>query len=238
MWPDHGSPARSARRISSMESGSGVMITATAAQISEPSSVVVMCRLARRSARRVSRSVRVGSAAASAAAAPAGRRPEPAVVGGLATGGGAGRQRHQALEVVARTLGAGHLLLPSDQELEPGAAAAAAIIVNGHERRFAGAPLGVKRPWAGVLRTPVVVARPPHRRTRATSQGLAFPVKYFAVAVSPREKAAGKELVSAPTSGVAPKVLRTATSQGRTRATPGWRQRRSRSGASRTATDG
>ncbi|HEX5962555.1 MAG TPA: hypothetical protein VFY42_02420, partial [Gemmatimonadales bacterium] len=70
--------------------------------------------------------------AASAAAAPAGRRTEPAVVGGLATGGRARRQRHQALEVVARALGASHLLFPSDQELEPGAAAAAAIIVNGH----------------------------------------------------------------------------------------------------------
>ena len=57
MCPDQGSPGRSARRISSRDSGSGVRTTATAAQRREESSSVGRELAARRSRRRLSRPV-------------------------------------------------------------------------------------------------------------------------------------------------------------------------------------
>jgi hypothetical protein len=66
-------------------------------------------------------------------AAPAGGRPESAVIWPLTTGCSRRRQREEPLERGARTLGTQNLFLTSDQLLEMSAAAATAVIVNRHE---------------------------------------------------------------------------------------------------------
>jgi hypothetical protein len=85
--------------------------------------------------------------AAASTATTAGGRAEAAVVLLPAAGRVTSRKGYEALEIAARALGAADFLVAAHQLLELGTAAATAIVVDGHERSLAGAPVGVK--WKG-----------------------------------------------------------------------------------------
>lgn len=164
--------------------------------------------------------MRVGSAA-TPAAAPTSGRCHGAVVRGFASGRGAGGQRHQTLEVAARALGTGHLLLAPYQLLELGAATGAAIIVDWHGLRFRRCCVRGQednRVWRSFFHSRRAAASSWELRDEpdaftAREPSLWFPLKT-------RDSGLGVQLF-APRFALAPKVLTTALFQ--VRGQPGHR---------------
>ena len=126
--------------------------------------------------------------AATSAAATGGRRPEATVVRLPAARGRARREGHEALELGTRAVGAGYLLLASDQLLEMSTATGAEVVVDRHGKRFAeGWPRVKGRVRSAEHSPPTSVAPPPHRGTSATKPLAGYAQNIFPLPTLPRE---------------------------------------------------